>query len=94
MIDAAHGIREDATSQGGYLIFIVPKKIFEEETTYHLIGWRSFKLPKVVRSSLSAEAQAFGQAADMVEFICWYRICLSDPFQLTAKAQGLFGTKV
>ena len=79
MFDAAHGVREDATSQGGYLIFIVPKKIFEEETSYHLIEWRSFKLPRVARSSLSAEAQAFGQAADMVEFICRYWICLFSP---------------
>ena len=79
MFDAAHGVREDATSQGAYLIFIVPKKIFEEETSYHLIEWRSFKLPRVARSSLSAEAQAFGQAADMVEFICRYRICPFSP---------------
>ena len=79
MFDAAHGVREDATSQGGYLIFVAPKKIFEEETSYHLIEWRSFKLPRVARSSLSAEAQAFGQAADMVEFICRYWICLFSP---------------
>ncbi|CAL1159384.1 unnamed protein product [Cladocopium goreaui] len=82
MFDAAHGVREDATSQGGYLIFVAPKKIFEEETSYHLIEWRSFKLPRVARSSLSAEAQAFGQAADMVEFICRYWICL---FSLPSK---------
>ena len=79
MFDAAHGVREDATSQGGYLIFIAPKKIFEEETSYHLIEWRSFKLPRVARSSLSTEAQAFGQAADMVEFMCRYWICLFSP---------------
>ena len=79
MFDAAHGVREDSTSQGGYLIFVVPKKIFSEETSYHLIEWRSFKLPRVARSSLSAEAQAFGQAADMVEFICRYWMCLFNP---------------
>ena len=79
MFDAAHGVREDATSQGGYLIFVVPKKIFEKETSYHLIEWRSFKLHRVARSSLSAEAQAFGQTADMVEFICRYWTCLFNP---------------
>ena len=79
MFDAAHGVREDATSQGGYLIFVVPKKIFEKETSYHLIEWRSFKLPRVARSSLSAEAQAFGQTADVVEFICRYWTCLFNP---------------
>lgn len=79
IFNCAHGVGKDATSQDGYLIFIVPKKIFEEETSYHLIGWRSFKLPRVTRSSLSAEAQAFGQTADMVEFICRYWICLFSP---------------
>ena len=44
-----------------------------------MIKWRSFKLPRVARSSLSAEAQAFGQIADMVEFICRYWTCLFNP---------------
>ena len=79
MFDAAHGVREDTTSQGDYLIFIVPKKLFEEETSYHLIEWRSFNLPRVARSSLSAEVRVFRQAADMVEFICRYWICLFSP---------------
>ena len=79
MFDAAHGVREDATSQGGYLIFLASKEILEKEATYHVIDWRSFKLPRVARSSLSAEAQSFGQAADMVEFICIYWRCLFEP---------------
>ena len=79
MFDAAHGVREDSTSQGGYLMFLAPKEIFEKESTYHVIDWRSFKLPRVARSSLSAEAQAFGQAADMVEFVCIYWRCLFEP---------------
>ena len=58
-------------------MFLAPKEICEKESTYHVIDWRSFKLPRVARSSLSAEAQAFGQAADMVEFVYWR--CLFEP---------------
>ena len=41
-----------------------------EEGEYHVIDWRSFKTPRVARSSLGAEAQAGGQAADSVDFTC------------------------
>ena len=79
MFDAAHGVREDATSQGGYIAFITTDKIFQEEVDYHVVGWRSFKLPRVARSSLSAEAQACGQASDMAEYICRFWHCLFSP---------------
>ena len=41
-----------------------------EEGDYHVWDWRSFKLPRVARSSLSAEAQAAGQASDALELCC------------------------
>ena len=77
--DAAHGVREDATSQGGFLAFVTTDAVFAEETPYHVIDWRSFKLPRVARSSLSAEAQACGQASDMDEYICRFWSCMRYP---------------
>ena len=77
--DAAHGVREDATSQGGFLAFITTDEVFSKETPYHVIDWRSFKLPCVARSSLSAEAQACGQASDMAEYICRFWSCMRYP---------------
>ena len=78
MFDAAHGVREDHTSQGGYLAFLTTDKIFQMESAYHNVDWRSFKLPRVARSSLSAEAQACGQPAD-TEYICRFWACILRP---------------
>lgn len=38
MFDAAHGVREDHTSQGGYLAFLTTDEIFQSETDYHVLG--------------------------------------------------------
>jgi len=79
MFDAAFCVRRDNASQGGYIVTLVPESTFHgKESEYHVIDWKSSKLPRVARSSLGAEAQAAGQAADSVDFICkfwdhlWY----------------------
>eukprot|EP00435_Cladocopium_sp_Y103_P010330 s1562_g2.t1 len=77
MFDAAHGAREDHTSS--YLAFLTADEIFENETDYHILEWRSFKLPRVAHSSLSAEAQSCGQSADVAEYICRFWSCLRRP---------------
>ena len=65
-----HGVRHDGSSQGGFLCLLTHKQAFEgAETPYHVLEWKSFKLPRVARSFLAAEAQAAGSAADSVEFI-------------------------
>ena len=70
MFDAAHGVRHDGSSQGGFICLLTHKEAFEGvETPYHVLDWKSMKLPRVARSSLAAEAQASGAAADNVEFI-------------------------
>ena len=71
--DASFCSRADGTSQGGYFVLLAPKGILETgEDVYHILGWRSFKLPRVARSSLAAESQAAGCAADATEFACRY----------------------
>ena len=73
MFDAAFGVRRDSSSQGGYLIMLVPKETFEgTECSYHLIDWKSSKLPRIARSSLGSESQAAGQAVDALDFCCRY----------------------
>ena len=79
MFDAAHGMREDHTSQGGYLAFLTTNKILQIKINYHVLEWRSFKLPRVARSSLSAEAQVCGQSADIAEYIARFWCCLRRP---------------
>ena len=82
MFDAAFCVRRDSASQGGYITMLVNEKALRgEESSYHVLDWKSSKLPRVTRSSLGAEAQAAGQAAESVEFIarfweilvCWTR---------------------
>ena len=63
--DAALGVRRDLGSQGGFLVIATTPGIHNGELVkYSMIAWRSYKLPRVCRSSLAAEAQACATAVD------------------------------
>ena len=81
MFDASHAAREDHSSQGGHLAILVPEEAFQQETPYHVVDWRSYKLPRIARSSLSAEAQAAGGASDTAEYICRFWSIIFNPWQ-------------
>eukprot|EP00438_Fugacium_kawagutii_P008129 Skav234370 [mRNA] locus=scaffold2071:53675:57820:- [translate_table: standard] len=67
--DAAFASRKDNTSQGGYLIMLTHHDVTTGTVgPYILIDWRSWKLPRVARSSLSAEAQAASETADSLMY--------------------------
>ena len=68
--DAGFTARCDGSSQGGYITMMVHRSLLtsSEEGEYHVLDWRSFRTPRVARSSLGAEAQAGGQAVDAVDF--------------------------
>ena len=84
--DAAFGVRRDGASQGGYITMLVPKGVFSgEEHPYHVVDWRSAKLPRIARSSLSAEAQAAGQAVDAVDHLCVFWSHILDPGKTLAE---------
>lgn len=72
--DAGFGSRPNGNSQGGYVIMLVNKALLtsSEEGQYYILDWRSFRTPRVARSSLGAEAQAGGQTADATEFACGF----------------------
>ena len=68
--DAAWATRVDGSSQGGYLVLLVPPEAFnDKKTDYAVLDWRSFKLNRVSRSSMNAESQAAAEAADALEYI-------------------------
>eukprot|EP00438_Fugacium_kawagutii_P019118 Skav204381 [mRNA] locus=scaffold4897:193896:199406:+ [translate_table: standard] len=70
MSDASWGIRREGHSQGGYLVVLAPKEILQGEPTHYVIlDWRSFRLPRVSRSSLNAESQACAAAMDSLEYL-------------------------
>ena len=78
--DAAYANRDDLTSQGGYLLCMVNKSVTDgEEGRYNLIDWRSWKLARVARSSLSAESQATAEAADALLFTCLFWKLIFNP---------------
>ena len=67
--DASFACRNDLSSQGGYMLVMVNKKVAEgEEGWYNVLDWRSWKLPRVARSTLSAESQGASEAADALLF--------------------------
>ena len=69
MSDTSWGIWREGHSQGGYLLMLAPKEILVGETTnYIILDWRSFRLPRVSRSSLNAESQACAAAMDSLEY--------------------------
>ena len=71
--------------KGGHLAMLVPEDSFEQETPYHIVDWRSYKLPRVARSSLSAEAQAAGGASDTAEFISRFWSIIFDPLTFPSR---------
>lgn len=63
--DAAFGVRQDLSSQGGYVIVLTHRDILKGvKCEFCTVSWRSFKLPRVCRSSLSAESQSMASALE------------------------------
>ena len=105
--DAAFASRPDNTSQGGYLVMLVHHSVTTgQEGPYNLVDWRSWKLPRVARSCLSAESQAASEAADAMLYcstfwqLLWTPMMPLDDFSIICKpdhptalvtdAKGLF----
>ena len=79
--DASFASRADLTSQGGYLITLCHRDALERGIAcdYHVLDWRSFKLPRVSRSTLSSESQAAAEATDALYFASLFLRCILDP---------------
>ena len=68
--DASFASRKDLSSRGGFLAMMVHQSLIGGTTgEYNIIDWRSWRLPRVARSSLSAESQAASECADALLFI-------------------------
>ena len=84
MSDAAWGVRADGQSQGGYMVVLTHRKAIQgEECPYVVLDWRSYRLPRVSRSSLNAEAQACAGAMDAMEYLMtFWQGCFNAAFNL------------
>ena len=98
--DAAVGNRKDLSSSGGYFIGAAEPKILQGcSSPVNAISWKSGKLPRVARSSLAAEIQAFSIAEEELMFVrlewaemCGFQIPLFNPSSLIRKTQGVMIT--
>ena len=79
--DASFACRDDLSSQGGYLITLCHRDVAHkgEAGPYHVLDWRSFKLNRVSRSTLSAEGQAASEAADAIYYTSLFLKGCLDP---------------
>lgn len=98
--DSAVGNRRDLSSTGGYLICAAEPHIRDgERSQINFIGWKSGRLPRVARSSLSAEIQAFSVAEEELMYVRlqWlemigYGIPEREPSKLITKSPGIVVT--
>ncbi|CAE7032785.1 RE1 [Symbiodinium natans] len=98
--DAAVANREDMSSTGAYLIAATsPGILCSEAVPLSVTAWRSAKLPRVARSSLSAELQAFSEGEEELMFtrLSWAEMCglevhLDEPWKTFGKIVGVMVT--
>ena len=89
--DAAFANTDDSKTQGGWLLSLTSKRMSHgEDVPVHCMSWKSYKLPRVVASTVSGEAQAFATASGMAE---WSQLllaeCLDGPFRLEESLEVL-----
>ena len=74
--DAAYANGREGATQAGYLVSFVDKGVDQGlVSTFTPAYWKSYRLPRVVNSTLSAEAQAMATATGMLE---WVLLLLSE----------------
>lgn len=94
--DAAVANRPDLSSTGAFVIGLTHKSILEGvRTPVNLISWRSGKLPRVAKSSLSAEVQALAEGEQELMFcrallaeLLGHQLDLCAPEETTKKIAG------
>ena len=74
--DAAFGNAKGHRTQAGYIAAFVDKRLTKNETSaWSPFAWKSFKLPRVVASTLAGEAQCFTTASAVAE---WMSLLLAE----------------
>ena len=78
--DAAFDVRKDHSSQGGYILLVGSEKILQgTKCPMSTVSWRSFRLPRVCRSSLAAECQALATALEELMMVKAFLAKLQQP---------------
>ena len=89
--DAAFANSDDHTTQAGWLLAFTSRQLSSgADVPVHCVGWKSYKLPRVVSSTLSGEAQAFATASGMAEWcLLLLAECLDGQFSLEQSTEVL-----
>ena len=98
--DAAVGNRVNLDSSGGYVIGACDPSIVQGKPSHvNLVSWKSGKLPRIARSSLSAEIQAFSLAEEELMYIRlqWlemigHELPVKDPASIVHRSPGVMVT--
>ena len=98
--DAAVGNRPDLGSTGGYIIAATTPNVTDGDVCKMVpVSWRSGKLPRVARSSLSAETRACSEAEEELMYLrvqwremCGHEIDLKRPAQAAQQVKGIVVT--
>ena len=74
--DAAFANAVNHKTQGGWLMALTDRKFADgSDSPVSFVGWKSYKLPRVVSSTLAGEAQCFSSASGIAE---WCMLILSE----------------
>ena len=75
--DASFDNRKDLSSQGGFLVGMAAKETISGHIghigVYNVVAWRSWRLPRVIRNSLSTEPQTILEYTNSILFISPFR---------------------
>ena len=86
--DAAYANTKGNATQGGYVVGFTHKNIDNSQTCkWTPAFWKSHRLPRMVNSTLSAEAQSMSWAASMCE---WISLVVAEAISGRACAQTLW----
>ena len=67
--DAAFANSSEHKTQAGWIMGLTSKEMSKgSDVPVHCIGWKSYKLPRVVASTLGGESQAFASASGIAEW--------------------------
>ena len=68
--DAAFANTDELETQGGWLVGFTSDRMRQgTDVPVHWFAWKSYRLPRVVSSTMGGEAQAFSTASGMCEWI-------------------------
>ena len=83
--DAAFANSSEMKTQGGWLVAFTSKKMSQgHDVPLFSFAWKSYRLPRVVASTLSGEAQAFATASGVCEWMSlMLSECLDGPIELS-----------